>query len=460
MSHRIPTRHGGLSCVSLLVVLVACSVCEASTSETKLERQLLTYAPQILKKLREQGCKTVGVLKFRVQKAGGRVDDSAGTLNKLLADRLEAALTMANPADPKEQMQIVRDASSVAANIPAASHLSDEGRKRLFKAKYPLAWSSESVEVDRFITGLVQVAADKKSFRVGILAVGAKESKPKLLLPPFDVATDASLLNELGESFQLRSVPGQEDGSSDPAFLAQQVRQDPQTYFPLQNKPAVTLLIAYDDKPVSLEFRNGDAWIPEPQEGQKVTLELERLDSGELALGAVLKVNGENTLYRERFRDIDCQKWVLRPGWLKKTILGFQSDDKAAEEFRVASREESRGLEIYYGADVGTISLVVFQDMPPESATEQAELQDVGSDLENNNTLDLIAVARAQFPKNPPRDAMELKAQLRPNRSRGVIDRGGMIASPVRDEKHRWLPDPVLSIVIRYYCPKAAAPAQ
>lgn len=450
----------GSVCVFFFVVLAIGRA--RAASEMTLEHQLLTRAPQVLNQLRNQGCKTVGVLKFRVQKAGGRIDDSVGTLNKFLADRLEAALVLANPDDPQKQMRIVHDASSVAAGIPAASHLSEEGRAHLFAARYPLAWGEggKTVEVDRFVTGLVQLAADKKSFRVGILAVSAKGPAPKLLLPPFDVATNGAILHELGESFQLRGEPGQEGSMLDPAASARQISEDSQTYFPLQNKPAVRLLIYYDGKPVALEFLGGEARIPEPSEGQKVTMELERLDSGELALGAVLKVNGENTLYRERFRDLDCQKWVLRPGWLKTPILGFQRDDNKAEEFRVASREESRGLEVYYGPNVGTISLAVFQELPSDAPAEPVEVAEDGSVVENSEALDLMAVARARFPQTVPKDAENLKAQLRPATSRGLIDSGKSIERPVRDEQYRWSPEPVLSIVIRYYHPKATMPVQ
>ena len=451
MVPRVWTRYLGLSIPPLLLALVACSACEAS--DKTLERQLLRHAPEVIQRLRGQGCRTVGVLKFRVQKAGGDIDDRVGTLNKFLADRLEAALAMANPDDPQQQVQIVRDASSVAASIRGASHLSQEGREQLFKAQYPLAWGNRRVQVDRFLTGLVQLAADKKSFRVGILAVGAGKPALTVLLPPFEVDTDGAILHELGESFQLRGAPGEKRDAAEPAVSALQVRQDPQTRFPLQDKPAVSLLIHYDDKPVTFEFRDGEAWIPEPLENQTVTLTLERLDPGERALGAVLKVNGENTLYRERLRDFDCRKWVLRPGWRKTAVRGFQIDDDSTAQFRVASREESRGLEVYYGADVGTVSLIVFQEALPESATERVELED-------NETADLIAVAQARFPEEPPADAETLKAQLRPVQSRGVIDRGKPIASPVYTEEHRWSPEPILSVVIRYYRPTDTIPAR
>jgi hypothetical protein len=438
----------------MIVLLAAAS--SATADDKTLERQLQAQAPQVIEKLRQLDCKTVGVLKFRVQKDKGQIDDNAGALNKLLADRLEAALVLANPANPQNQVRIVHDASSIAAKIAGASHLYDKGRKALFDAEYPLAWGNERVKVDYLLTGLVQLAADQKSLRVAILAVGGGASSTKLLLPPFEVATNGSILHELGESFQLRGEPGQEADDLEAASSAQRIREDPAAHFPLreQNKPAVQLLIHYDDKPVAVELRDGGAWVPEPREGQKVTLEIERLDTGTPALGVVLKVNGENTLYRERFRDIDCQKWVLIPTWRKTTIRGFQIDNNTTAEFRVASRQESRSLEVYYGADVGTISLAAFQELPPD----QADLPTEDSSADATNALDATAIAQAKFPEKPADDLEGLKAQLRPLQSRGVIDRGQAIASPVRDEKYRWSPEPILSVVIRYYHPTSDAP--
>lgn len=460
MSPNLLTRLRGSFLAIFLISLIALRVCSvAEASEETLERQLLSHASQVLEKLRGQGCKTVGVLKFRVQKAGEPASDNVGTSNKFFADRLEAALAIKNPNDPRKQMQIVRDASRVAAGIPNASHLSPEGRRRLFQSQYPLAWGNRSVAVDRFVTGMVQLAADKKSFRVGIYVVGAGRSDFKVLVPPFEVATDGAILHEFGESFQLRGGSGEEETSADAAASAVQVSQDPDTHFPLRGKPAVTLRIYYDSSPVNVELRDGLAWIPEPQEGQAVTMELERHDPGERALGAVLKVNGENTIGRERLGDFYCQKWVLRPGWLKTSVPGFQFDDQHTEVFRVASPEESRGSEMDYGDDVGTISLVVFEELLRKSAAEPPVLEEPGLEVEGNDFSDEIAVAQAKFPEKPAKDAEQLKALLRPVMGRGIIKPDNKkITNPTRKEEHEWSPEPVLSAVIHYYQPAGSKP--
>jgi hypothetical protein len=159
-----------------------------------------------------------------------------------------------------------------------------------------------------------------------------------------------------------------------------------------------------------------------------------------------LKVNGENTLYRQRLRDFDCAKWVLGGEHRRTIIRGFQKENNGAmgEAFQVLSKEESRNMEMYYGPDVGTISIVVFQQ------THEAPVLSLSED-----SPDLIAIAKAQFPAEPPRNADALKAQLRNIEDqglRGIIANGGNIQQPIKFEPgYHWNPEPLMSAVIRYY---------
>jgi len=431
--------------------LVALLWCQPVTASDKtLERQLAKHAPLILERLREQGIKNVGVLKFRTVEPEQRPTDNAGTFNSLLAQRVEAALFVKLPHD--SEMKIVRDASSVAATLPGASHLQPDGRARLFSAKYPVAWGDESVGVDAFVTGVAQFARDYKSFRLGILKVQPDSRGLEVIVPPFDCDVDGSILHEIGESFQLRGVP-EDSEAQDPAELARQVRQDTESHFPLHHEPSVMLRISYDGQPIDVEVRDGEAWIPEPREGQSVTFELERLDAGEDALGCVLKANGENTLYRERGPDFHCSKWVLTEARAPTKIFGFETrDNQTAERFRVASREESQKLEMYYGPDCGTISLLVFREATPETPHELAEHS---LDLLDEEAPDVMAIASAAFPDEPPANPGALKAQLRRSlggeKTRGVITTGETVNHRVVRQDYRWAPEPVLSAVIRYY---------
>jgi hypothetical protein len=97
--------------------------------------------------------------------------------------------------------------------------------------------------------------------------------------------------------------------------------------------------VRYNGKKVPLELKNGKAFVPEPQEGQTVELGLKQ-DGSKNRYGVVLKVNGENTLEKERLPDLTCHKWVLDPGYGPWAIRGYQVGD-VLEKFRVASIAES-----------------------------------------------------------------------------------------------------------------------
>jgi hypothetical protein len=114
--------------------------------------------------------------------------------------------------------------------------------------------------------------------------------------------------------------------------------------------------------------------------------------------------------------------------------------------FVVSSREESKANEFYYGADVGTMTVVVFQE---KKGGDEAVL-----DL-SDAAEDLPAISRGLFPKEPPKNLAALKAQLR----KGSVDRGLIEESKEKVQGSvtvvRFQPDPipVLTATIRYYRP-------
>ena len=165
-------RLAAASLMGLLCALPA-PVSAADAPSASLDRALQEQAPEILKQLREKGYKNVGVLKFRIKKGTDPVSDKVGTLNMFLADRLEVALILVNSNDPAKQIGIVKKASAVAAKIPGASHVTADGRAKLFQSEYPLAWGDSSVKPDAFLTGIAQVSADLKQITVGVLAFDA-----------------------------------------------------------------------------------------------------------------------------------------------------------------------------------------------------------------------------------------------------------------------------------------------
>ncbi|MEQ9379965.1 MAG: hypothetical protein RJP95_03825 [Pirellulales bacterium] len=427
-----------------------------------LEEQLSAHADQVISWLKDRNVKRAGVLKFRVAKPGEAVTDNAGPINRRLADQLETALVLHLSEKDVQEIEVVRDASDVAKATPGSSHLDESGRERLFSANYPRAWGQGDAQVDAFVTGVIQLADDLESMRVALLAVMPESVGLVPVAPTFFAKTNGALLNELGESFQRSTAQfhlrGDRDEFVSAAQLAANVRNKPGERYPLIDQPSVELRIYYDDRPVEIEIIDGMAFIPEPQEGQRVTLELERMDSGDLALGAVLKLNGENTKFRQRLRDYECAKYLLlpqadppkpgMPGYPMK-IKGFQLDGNQAEAFRVASGRESQDLEMDYGRDVGTISLVVFAEQGDVATKDFVDA--------SVPRPEALAIRSANFPDDQPESLAALKRHLivssGGDNSRGVIVPGAPLEQPVEHYDVSFAPEPILSAVIRYYDP-------
>jgi hypothetical protein len=444
MSIRYPPRVGARGAVLLALLLPCLAVPPARGDD--LDHALCKQAPAVIRFLREHGYRNAGVLKFQVRKGDGRPTDSAGLLNLNLARRLEVALILANPVEEKDPLGILRDASSVAAGISGANHLTEAGRQKLFAARYPLAWGNSSVEPDVFVTGVVTLQADRKRLEVQLRAV-SKADPPTRDILKFTAASDARSLAESGESFLLRG--GADDGQ---VVLvpekAARVKAG-QDEHPLQDESApIQLEIRYNDRPIRVAVRDGQAEVPEPRAGQKVSFVLKRGPKAnpKKTYGVVVKVNGENVLFRQRQPDIDCKKWIFEPGDGPTTIRGFQSTTKEARPFVVSAREESKANEFDYGADVGTITLTVF----PEQQGRDGPALDLSEEGE-----DLPAIARGLLPPEPPKNLAALKAQLRSGTIlKGLLEEGKeKVASGITLVKFQPELTPVLTATIRYYRP-------
>jgi len=166
----------------------------------RLPGQLQQHVPRILRYRQDEGHTTVGVLKFRVQKHGERASDRVGSLNSLIADRLEVGLILANPFQAPHQLQIIRDASAQAQQLGDVSHLEAAGRAALFEPLYTLAWGQQKRSADAFLTGVVQVHEGGRRCTVGILAFDRDGGPLQRCCDVFDADLDASVLGELGES--------------------------------------------------------------------------------------------------------------------------------------------------------------------------------------------------------------------------------------------------------------------
>ena len=282
-----------------------------------LEQSLLTEAPKILKFAREHKYQNIGILKFRVRQGEGEPSDRAGVLNRKLPERLELALILANR--PRDPVGIVHNASEVAGTIKGANHLTTEGRTKLFEGEYPLAWGQTKVVPDAFLVGVVQIDGNFQTAVVGISVFDRQNLKLRAVTK-FGARLTTNELAEVGTSFTTRGLfSGGQVSFSNEEREKKAVREAGQIAALIKTKQArhplddpaspVILTVRYDGQSVPIEFRDGGAFVCEPNEGQQVSFVLQRRDASDKnRYAVVLKVNGENTLYRQKDKDLQLQQ--------------------------------------------------------------------------------------------------------------------------------------------------------
>ena len=97
--------------------LAVLAVAAPARGAEDLEAALLDRARGLIKHCQQNKHQTVGVLKFLALKEDGSYSDNLGTVNTLLARRLEVALVLAN--DPRRPIDIIDNASAAAARTQA-----------------------------------------------------------------------------------------------------------------------------------------------------------------------------------------------------------------------------------------------------------------------------------------------------------------------------------------------------
>lgn len=443
-----------------------------------LEGALLDRAKALVKFSQARGYKTVGVLKFLGTKDGRNFSDNLGTVNTLLARRLELALLLAN--DPRNPVGIIDDASAVAAKTPGGNHLTPEGRKALFSGQYKRAWGDPSVKVrpNAFLTGLVEVSKDLKTLRISFLYFDEKNDEKNELrtvpgVPDAVVPNRPGALVELGESFTVRGafdggkVEAKPKGKAEAAAKPKakndppkdQAKNDPPADLPKDkdvikqakdvrdqaakhpaedpNAP-VRLTVLYNGRPAAVQVRDGKAFVPEPEPGTRVEFAIAK-DGNAQRYGVVLKVNGENTLDKERLPDARCRMYVLTRPQENVLVRGYQLGIDRVETFRVLSAPESKASEVNYGTDVGTITLTVFPEGKPAAP-------DLSEDAAEKS-----AIAKAELPAEPSDNFDALKAKLLQDANRGLIVEGKQVAGKVQVVKFTPAATPAMTLTVIYY---------
>jgi hypothetical protein len=388
-----------------------------------------------------------------VAEGQGKATD-IGELNQTVADRLELALIL--KVDLKAPLGVIRTATCVAEKTAGADHTTSPGREKLFAARYPLAWGSEQVQADAFLTGVARLQPDR-SLNVSVFVVTPRAQTEKVA--EFQAAADVATLMESGGSFTSRGLfqggkfsiepeeqqRREETVRKEAVEVASKVRKEPEQH-PANptTEPSVLVRILYDGREQKVEFRDGDAWVAEPREGSKVELVVDcNLKAGSGPVGLVLKVNGENTIEKQRLRDPECRKWILQPG-SRFVIPGFlQPGGQKSEPFRVLSARESAVQAFRYGPEVGTLSWSVFRGEGLDNKTQGPAVlkyEQVDQDAEALKPPATLAAFRMAFsrPRGPERGLI-------------VEDKTRVVDTPTRTVEFRSDPVPILHATVRYY---------
>jgi hypothetical protein len=207
-----------------------------------------------------------------------------------------------------------------------------------------------------------------------------------------------------------------------------------------------------------------DGEVPEPGENDKVEFELENVSDA--VCGVVLKLNGENTIYHERFDAEDCFKWILQPGQ-KVKVNAFQDTPNSASAFRITSSAESQADEVNYGPYAGSIQVTAFRGKLLTDGKKPAP--PVQTSAKEEDRLASAAVSRGSIKftdddnnpaKSRPDSLGALQEQLK-GREKTATDGRGMIkagAATEREVKKVTFeadpPTPVMNYTIQYYKPK------
>jgi hypothetical protein len=446
-----------------------------------IDAKLLEESPRIMKYLKDRHYQTVGVLKFAVKKGDQPASLNAGTLNTMMAARLEHALILLN--DPAKPIDFLHDASQAAASQShSATSQNARGRRNLFEHAYPVAWGDHKKKPDAFLTGEVFVEKDMKQSTILVQAFDAKSpDHVEEVIRIRNVPMDRNVLVSIGQSYVLsrglrhRKARDLEDAASDDA-----AQRDDTSANPLQDSDdPVKLQILYDDQPVALET---DASSPgelrvkrskavDPKQGQKVKFVISNAVQDKV--GVVLAVNGKSTLFMEDLASKppgECTKWILGPGE-SYTIDGFYmtEDGKKVLPFKVLSDDES--LKVDLAPDQrGVFSLFAFRSVSGSGAGMNISSAQEGGELSRSpkGKSHARSLAEAQSNIRAATHTSVSKGQLVADRSvrhaapsRGARRKGarGLVVEDTQSTPGSTLnrvdtkfdTEPAMSLFIRYY---------
>ncbi len=420
-----------------------------------LDEKLIAQTLKLTDYIKSKKATTVGVLKFRFQKGDGPLTFRGSPIATVLAERLETVLIMA-PVNKKKPLQVIRDASRVAAESKQGiNYLKAEGRKKLFALTYPLAAGNRTARPDLFLTGVVMLDPKSHKTKVVIAGFGKDSARVEPIGVEFEVKTDRAILADAGQGFVLnaRSLRTKLRGPQGDLFAEEDAtdREEKKKEPVSQSKEKLVELEKFiNDEPVPFvpdpDNPGEDRFTArDPKENDKVKFVLTNKSQQRVAV--VLKVNGMNTLYQQKDEALRCNKWVLNPGDAPLTIDGFYVNDTGKESklpFVVKPDADSE-QEVLADESQGTIELHVFVEGGGTAPKEEEQVTTRG--------LSRRQWAAAQRGLARPADAQSLlmKRQSK-TRTKGLIapDQNAVDGSKLKTVEFND-PQQQQCLIIRYY---------
>lgn len=445
----------------LIFTVAALLAATAPAPADTLAETLYAKAPAVLQKLKKKDMKAVGVLKFTATDDGGKANDSLNELGLTLAVRTQTALVLANKDD---QFVLIQNPNKQVAKLATANHLTEDGRRAFFDKEYEPAFGEAKVKATGFVFGTARMSADRKTLAVKLklFDTAGKESD---LTDEWAVDLDPDLLGEAGESYALPPIQRKAVVSGQPLKKEEVqklvvdtslvlVKADPPT---ADSKPLPNP--ALEACPVKWEIRYNDkvqpvsgSLLPEPDEADKVTFVLTN-PSKDQTYAAVLLVNGENTLYKERQAVAKCRKWILEPR-TETVVSGFQTEANKSAEFKVVRPDDPAADSVRYSENLGQFRLVVYAGRVTDKNPAPAD----------GKTVDEVsAIADARLSDRPdgarPQSLEALQSALTRSGRDGTNARGVVVAGSAVESKtvQVWFApasdQPVADITLRYFHP-------
>lgn len=444
-----------------------------------IDSKFRELAPSILKYAKEHNCTAIGTLKFMVKVGDAPASDNVGPLNLGLSNRLTVALVL---ACNDSRFGIIRDANSEAQEISEANHLTEKGRTALFDHEYNLAWYTRKAtsKPGLFVTGEATLSKDLSKTTIELVVFG-EDGKLDKSLGGFTVDTTARTLVETGHSYLLTKEnspqlfnpellagargPVKGQLNKDATNHAQKVADTLATAEKADKAEKLAALLEKDSPVKVTLFYNGEkipvvgGAVREPNEKEKVWFHLENTSND--TCGVVVKVNGVNSIFKEKLPDVDCHKWILGP---KQVVIvrGFQVKSNKREPFKVLSQAESKANEIRYGEYTGTFQISVFTSKPskePDRVVKDFVLKDDEHAVAaiGRGTLDVVDVRPGSMEALKAKFNARVVEYLKTEDSRGIVDGDTQNIQDHEVTEIKFKPNPpgpVFSYSIRYYLPK------